>query len=171
MLRYMHAYIKKPSTPTSEAASLGVENGEGLPRSWAAGGAAAVSVGAALGHRSRSGHECHVSRVTRLQLRVFVTTVVLMLSRAWSRVRAARREAAERAVARARSWLQPSPAQPSPAQHHTWAGARDMDAGGGGGGHGGAAPVTLLCRGCYRCNASYPLIIAFTLVAYRYTRY
>ena len=54
-----------------------------------------------------------VSRVTRLQLRVFVTTVVLMLSRAWSRVRAARREAAERAVARARSWLQPSPAQPS----------------------------------------------------------
>ena len=120
MLRYMHAYIKKPSTPTSEAASLGVENWEGLPRSWAAAGAAAVSVGAALGHRSRSGHECHVSRVTRLQLRVFVTTVVLMLSRAWSRVRAARREAAERAVARARSWLQPSPAQPSPAQHHTW---------------------------------------------------
>ena len=93
-----------------------MENGEGLPRTWAAAGAAAVSVGAASGHRSRSGHECHVSRVTRLQLRVFVTTVVLMLSRAWSRVRAARREAAERAVARARSWLQPSPAQPSPAQ-------------------------------------------------------
>ena len=71
---------------------------------------------------------------------------------------------------------QPSPAQPaqpSPAQPSTTpgAGARDLDAGGGGGGHGGAAPVTLLCRGCYRCNASYPLIIAFTLVAYRYTRY
>ena len=75
--------------------------------------AAAVSVGAASGHRSRSGHECHVSRVTRLQLRLFVTTVVLMLSRAWSGVRAARREAAERAVARA-SPAQPSPASPAP---------------------------------------------------------
>ena len=132
--------------------------------------AAAVSVGAASGHRSRSGHECHVSRVTRLQLRLFVTTVVLMLSRAWSGVRAARREAAERAVARA-SPAQPSPAQPSQPSTTPGAGAGDLDAGGGGGGHGGAAPVTLLCRGGHRCSASYPLIIAFTLVACRYTRY
>ena len=91
--------------------------------------AAAVSVGAASGHRSRSGHECHVSRVTRLQLRLFVTTVVLMLSRAWSGVRAARREAAERAVARASPAqpAQPSPAQP--AQHHTWTRSRRLGRG------------------------------------------
>ena len=112
-----------------------------------------------------------VSRVTRLQLRLFVTTVVLMLSRAWSGVRAARREAAERAVARASPAQPSSPASPAQPSTTPGPGAGDLDAGGGGGGHGGAAPVTLLCRGGHRCSASYPLIIAFTLVACRYTRY
>ena len=83
-----------------------------------------------------------------------------------------RSEGSEEGGSRASSGsCQPSPAQPSQPSTTPGAGAGDLDAGGGGGGHGGAAPVTLLCRGGHRCSASYPLIIAFTLVACRYTRY
>ena len=110
---------EKASTPTSEAASLGEENWGELPRSccWCGLQLSAWEQHQVTAAGVVTSVTCHVSRGCSS-----VTTVVLMLSRAWSGVRAARREAAERAVARASpaspaSPAQPSPAQPSPAPH------------------------------------------------------